>query len=124
MNILQEPYAICIIENYGRTPAFIERTEAQLRFSADDPHMIPEKAKPLPIITLKTGQSYRFAVSLGEPLTQKRAEQIQSEEQSLWLHFNFIYRDVLGKIHQTTDKWIYSFVLDSFSNVTAYKEAT
>jgi hypothetical protein len=122
--ILREPYAVCIIENYGKTPAFVEKTEAQLRFSAGDLQIILEKGKPIPVVTLKTGQSYHFEVPLGEPINQQRAEDIQSGGQYFWLHFNFIYRDVLGKIHQTPDIWRYTFDLDSFSGGTAYREAT
>jgi hypothetical protein len=122
--ILREPSAICVIENYGKTPAFVEKTQAQLMFSADDPQMTLERGKPIPIVTLKTGQSYRFEVPLGEVISQQRAEAIQSGEQHFWLHFNFVYRDVLGKTHQTPDKWKYSFPLDSFSGGTSYKNAT
>jgi hypothetical protein len=31
--ILREPFATCYIENYGKTPAFVEKTYAQFRFS-------------------------------------------------------------------------------------------
>jgi hypothetical protein len=61
---------------------------------------------------------------LGEFINQQRAKGIQSGEQHFWLHFNCIYRDVLGKIHQTPDKWRYTFDLDSFSGGNAYSEAT
>lgn len=80
--------------------------------------------KPIPVVTLKTGQSYRFKVPLGESINQQRAEDIQSGKQYFWLHFNFVYRDVLENNHQTPDKWKYSFDLDSFSGETAYREAT
>jgi hypothetical protein len=86
---LLEPYATCTIENFGRTLAFVEKIEAQLRFSADDLQCILEMGKSIPIVTLKTGQSYQFNVPLGEPITQQRAEEIQSEKQHFWVHFNF-----------------------------------
>jgi hypothetical protein len=124
-DILQEPYAMCTIENYGKTPAFIDATQAQLRFSGDNLQIILTVGKPIPVVTLRTGQSYRFKVPLGEPINQQRAEDIQSGEQYFWLHFNFVYLDVLGKIHQTPDKWKYIVSLDSFSCVTgAYRETT
>jgi len=122
--ILREPYAVCTIENYGKTPAFVDATQAQLRFSGDDLQIILTIGKPIPVVTLKTGQLYRFKVPLGEPINQQRAEDIQSGKQYFWLHFNFVYLDVLGKIHQTPDKWRYTFDLDSFSGVAAYREAT
>jgi len=123
-NILQKPYAVCFIENYGKTPAFVEKTEAQLRFSADVLWCILDVAKPIPVVILKTGQSYCFKVPLGEPINQQRAEAIQFGKQHFWLHFNFVYRDVLGNTHQTPDKWKYVFALGSFSGGAAYREAT
>jgi hypothetical protein len=122
--ILRNPSAICTIENYGKTPAFVDVTQAQLRFSGDDLQIILTIGKPIPIVTLKTGQSYQFKVPLGEPINRQRAEDIQSGKQYFWLHFNFVYRDVLGQIHQTPDKWRYTFDLDSFSGVAANREAT
>jgi hypothetical protein len=47
-NILREPYAMCTIENYGKTPAFIEATQAQLRFSPADLQIILTIGKPIP----------------------------------------------------------------------------
>jgi len=88
-DILRAPDAICIIENYGKTPAFVEKTEAQLRFSADELQIILERGKPIPIVTLKPGESYQFHVPLGEPITQQRAEMIQSRRAILLASFQF-----------------------------------
>jgi hypothetical protein len=122
--ILRNPSATCTIENYGKTPAFIDETQAQLRFSPDDLQIILTVGKPIPVVTLRTGQVYSFNVPLGEPINRQRAEDIQSGKQYFWLHFNFVYRDVLGKTHRTPDKWKYDFSLDSFTGVAAYREAT
>lgn len=123
--IFREPYAICTIENYGKTLAFVYGIAAQLRFSDHDPPCILTVGAPIPVITLKTGGFYSFTVPLGEPINQQRAEDIQSSVQHFWLHFNFVYGDVLGKTHQTTDRWRYDLPLDSFSCITeAYREAT
>ena len=114
----------CAISAGCFAPAFVEKTEAQLRLSDRDSGIILTVGKPIPVVTLKTGQSYRFKVPLGESINQQRAEDIQSGKQYFWLHFNFVYRDVLETIRRTPDKWRYTFDLDSFSGETAYREAT
>jgi hypothetical protein len=54
--ILRKPSAICTIENYGKTPAFVDETQTQLRFSADDLQIV--------LATGKLAQSTRQTFSV------------------------------------------------------------
>lgn len=104
----------CTIQNYGRNPALVRAISAQLNLTEDMAQtQLPSLTAIPPVI--ESGGRLAFDVPLGVAIDRELSEMIQDGRRSLWLHFAFVYRDILGNEHTTEGRWRYSFSKDNWT---------